>query len=223
MNTGKQSTVEHFRKGFSDYDADGSGSISTLELSDIFREFGYRISVEALHHYIDRVDEDGSNQLDFREFLRLMRWHRESELDNYKKVYANFKVAVDDYQGIPGKKLARAIEELKAIGDRRIIDSEVDRLPSDILIDFDMFVDIVDACRFEFVKQEKKKAGFTDEELQIYVDQFKKFDRDGSGGIEGKELLKLLEAHRGKRFCCNGSTLLGIVRVRRVGLLRGRG
>eukprot|EP00439_Symbiodinium_sp_Y106_P034486 s7348_g4.t1 len=41
---------------------DGSGSISTLELSDIFREFGYRISVEALHHYIDRVDEDGSNQ-----------------------------------------------------------------------------------------------------------------------------------------------------------------
>jgi len=189
--------VEHFRKGFSDYDADGSGSISTLELSDIFREFGYRISVEALHHYIDRVDEDGSNQLDFREFLRLMRWHRESELDNYKRVYNGSKVSVDDAEGIPsGKKLAKAIEELKAIGDHRIIDSQVDRLPSEMLVDFDMFVDIVDACRHEFVDQEKKKAGFTDDELQMYVDQFNKFDRDGSGSIEGKELLKLLEAFK---------------------------
>lgn len=189
--------VEHFRKGFSDYDADGSGSISTLELSDIFREFGYRISVEALHHYIDRVDEDGSNQLDFREFLRLMRWHRESELDNYKRVYTGSKVSVDDAEGIPsGKKLARAIEDLKAIGDHRIIESQVDRLPSEILVDFDMFVDIVDACRHEFVDQEKKKAGFTDDELQMYVDQFNKFDRDGSGSIEGKELLKLLEAFK---------------------------
>lgn len=187
--------VEHFRKGFSDYDADGSGSISTLELSDIFREFGYRISVEALHHYIDRVDEDGSNQLDFREFLRLMRWHRESELDNYKRVYTGSKVSVDDAEGIPsGKKLARAIEDLKAIGDHRIIESQVDRLPSEILVDFDMFVDIVDACRHEFVDQEKKKAGFTDDELQMYVDQFNKFAHCGS--IEGKELLKLLEAFK---------------------------
>eukprot|EP00439_Symbiodinium_sp_Y106_P015752 s7348_g2.t1 len=137
-------------------------------------------------------------------FLRLMRWHRESELDNYKRVYNGSKVSVDDAEGIPsGKKLAKAIEEQHLrqqgaveIRDHRIIDSQVDRLPSEMLVDFDMFVDIVDACRHEFVDQEKKKAGFTDDELQMYVDQFNKFDRDGSGSIEGKELLKLLEAFK---------------------------
>ncbi|CAJ1373729.1 unnamed protein product [Effrenium voratum] len=188
--------VDQFRKGFDEYDADSSGSISTLELSNIFRDFGYRISMDTLRHFIDKVDEDGSNQLDFREFLRLMRWHRESELDNYKAAFSRSKVVRDGVEGIMRKKLKPAIEELGAIGDVTIIDVEVERLPKELLVDFDTFVDTVDACRQEFVKQEKKKAGFTDEELQTYTEAFQKFDRDGSGCIEGRELLKLLEAFR---------------------------
>lgn len=188
--------VDHFRKGFDEYDADGSGSISTLELSDIFRDFGYRISVDTLHHYIDKVDQDGSNQLDFREFLRLMRWHRESELEHYKQIFSRSKVTRDGVEGILRKKLKAAIEELGAVGDVKIIEVEVERLPKEALIDFDVFVDVVDACRLEFVKQEKKKAGFTDEELERYTEAFQKFDRDGSGSIEGRELLKLLEAFK---------------------------
>lgn len=187
--------VDRFRRGFNEYDQDGSGSISTLELSDIFRDFGYRISVETLHHYIDRVDEDGSNQLDFREFLRLMRWHRESELDSYKAIFDNYKVKQEGSEGIPRKKLKAAIEELGAIGDVSIIDAEVEKLPKEMPpVDFDVYVHAVDASRLEYVRQEKKKAGFTDEELQRYTESFQKIDRDGSGSIEGKELLKLLEA-----------------------------
>eukprot|EP00435_Cladocopium_sp_Y103_P069268 s70_g33.t1 len=234
--------VDRFRRGFNEYDQDGSGSISTLELSDIFRDFGYRISVETLHHYIDRVDQDGSNQLDFREFLRLMRWHRESELDSYKAIFNNYKVTQDGSEGIPRKKLKAAIEvggdingyeygtdmieyakeidsfralallgyppasqllpaasclckELGAIGDLSIIDAEVEKLPKEMPpVDFDVYVHAVDASRLEYVRQEKKKAGFTDEELQRYTESFQKIDRDGSGSIEGKELLKLLEA-----------------------------
>eukprot|EP00438_Fugacium_kawagutii_P032615 Skav233160 [mRNA] locus=scaffold1669:455578:466520:+ [translate_table: standard] len=75
--------VDRFRKGFDEYDQDGSGSISTLELCDIFRDFGYRISVETLHHYIDRVDEDGSNQC-----LGGSR----SELGHYKAIFNHYKV-----------------------------------------------------------------------------------------------------------------------------------
>ena len=186
--------VDRLRKGFNEYDQDGSGSISTLELSDIFRDFGYRVAVETLHHYIDRVDEDGSNQLDFREFLRLMRWHRESELDKYKGVFNRYKVTHDGVEGIMLKNLKVAIDEVGAVGDVSIIEAQANKLPTGICVDFDLFVDVVDASRLEYVRQEKKKAGFTDEELQRYTESFQKIDRDGSGSIEGKELLKLLEA-----------------------------
>eukprot|EP00930_Biecheleria_cincta_P015447 TRINITY_DN12892_c0_g1_i1.p1 TRINITY_DN12892_c0_g1~~TRINITY_DN12892_c0_g1_i1.p1 ORF type:complete len:1178 (+),score=290.17 TRINITY_DN12892_c0_g1_i1:289-3534(+) len=190
----RRKDIDKFRKGFDYYDEDASGSISTLELSDLFRGFGYRMAVDSLKQLIDRVDVDGTNTLDFREFLRLMRYHRESELDRYKKVFKNFYNAFEGKRGMIYKKhWQEAIEELKAV-DREVIQRQCKQRAHIPALDIDDFIDLIDACREEFIAQEKKKAGFTDEELETYKESFENFDKDKSGLIDRMELLQLLKA-----------------------------
>lgn len=186
--------IDKFKKGFEYYDEDGSGSISTLELSDLFRGFGHRISVEGLKQLIDRVDVDGTSTLDFREFLRLMRYHRESELDKYKKAFKNYSKPLEGTRGvIKQKDWQHAIEDLNFI-DPEVIYFQCMQRADTPALDIDDFIDLVDACREDFVAQEKKKAGFTDEELEQYKESFESFDKDNSGLIDRMELIQLLKA-----------------------------
>merc|ERR1712217_677287 len=79
--------VEEMRAVFTRFDNDGSGEISALELSDLFRHLGYSANLDDIHIFVRQVDENNSNQLDFREFLRLMRLHREQELANVREEF----------------------------------------------------------------------------------------------------------------------------------------
>lgn len=186
--------IDRFRKGFDYYDEDSSGSISTLELSDLFRGFGYRIAVDALKQLIDRVDADGTNTLDFREFLRLMRYHRESEVGGYKKVFKAHANLFEGKRGMIHKtSWQEAIEGMKTI-DPEVIKRQCKKRATIPSLDIDDFIDLIDACREEFIAQEKKKAGFADEELDMYRESFDNFDKDKSGLIDRMELLQLLKA-----------------------------
>eukprot|EP00933_Yihiella_yeosuensis_P080805 TRINITY_DN94306_c0_g1_i1.p1 TRINITY_DN94306_c0_g1~~TRINITY_DN94306_c0_g1_i1.p1 ORF type:complete len:1130 (+),score=267.36 TRINITY_DN94306_c0_g1_i1:103-3390(+) len=184
--------VEFYRKIFKSFDDDGSGSISTLELSDIFRELGYRMSVEALKIFIDKVDSDGSNLLDFREFLRLMRLFRESELGKMKSAFRadsndGTEDGLVDFPKIKGCLAALDYREPTSI-TKRLKEVDLTEVP------FENFVDLVDKCRHDQVEREKRMAGFTNEEIEKYQNQFNEYDKDRGGFIDPKELQALLKA-----------------------------
>mmetsp|Transcript_57813 Transcript_57813/g.163142 ORF Transcript_57813/g.163142 Transcript_57813/m.163142 type:complete len:1165 (+) Transcript_57813:75-3569(+) len=180
--------VEEMRSVFSRFDDDGSGEISALELSDLFRHLGYTATLDDIHIFVRQVDENGSNQLDFREFLRLMRLHREQELAHIRE---EFDTHADRATGLMNQRYV--VFGLTSLGHEP---------PKDLLamtvaeLDFDTFVGIVDSCRNSFVIKQRKKAGFSDEEIEKFKDLFNRYDKDKSGEIDTVELMAIL-----KEFC----------------------
>ncbi|CAE8634816.1 unnamed protein product, partial [Polarella glacialis] len=83
--------VEVFKK----FDYDLSGKIDVLELLDMLRYLGYSTSLEEVHRILKIVDSDGNGELDFQEFLSLMRLHRESQVKDVRKMFDKL-TAVDD-------------------------------------------------------------------------------------------------------------------------------
>jgi len=72
--------IDQFTGLFNKFDVDGSGEISTLELSQILRNLGYPTSVDVLQGLIAEVDVDGSGEIDIGELLKLLRKYRNREM-----------------------------------------------------------------------------------------------------------------------------------------------
>merc|ERR1712007_38168 len=62
----------------------------------------------------------------------------------------------------------------------------------DAEMDFEVVVTIVDGCRQSWVYRQRKKAGYSEDELEKMEESFNKYDRDRSGEIDNFELQKLL-------------------------------
>jgi len=60
-------------------------------------------------------------------------------------------------------------------------------------VDFDSFVAVVDSCREEFVENQRKFAGFSEERIENFQNMFQRFDKDSSGDIDTAELIRILQ------------------------------
>lgn len=64
--------VEAYRKAFSAFDADGSGTIDVKELKSTLQALGQKVTDEEVFVMISQVDEDGSGEIEFQEFLKVI-------------------------------------------------------------------------------------------------------------------------------------------------------
>ena len=67
-----QQTIKEFKEAFEMFDADQSGTIDTQELGTVLKQLGQNISQAEIEEMIKEVDEDGSGEIEFDEFLQLM-------------------------------------------------------------------------------------------------------------------------------------------------------
>ena len=77
---------------FSKFDIDGSGEISTLELSAALRAIGYPTSLTVLQNLVQEVDVDGSGEIDEGEFFKLIRKYKNREMMECEKLYEKWAV-----------------------------------------------------------------------------------------------------------------------------------
>jgi len=82
--------VEFYRETFNTYDKDGGGDLSLKELMPLLTELGKEpktvIQREKLTKILEEVDEDGSGEIGFPEFLQLMRkFLDESDAEQLRK------------------------------------------------------------------------------------------------------------------------------------------
>jgi len=177
--------LEKFKSIFDRFDEDGSGEVSALELAEMLRHLGYRVAVEDLYSLVQQVDENGSGQLDYREYIRLMRLFREQYLGKIKK---SFNAHREGQEKLPPEKLGSMLQD---IGQELPADL-VETPPTDAII-FEDLVDIADTSRQELVVKERRKAGFTDDEIVHFQELFDNFDKDKSGDIDNMELQTILQ------------------------------
>merc|ERR1711988_2075895 len=64
--------IEACRDAFSKFDKDGSGAISDWELRAMLQSMGQDPTDEELFDMIAEVDSDGSGEIDFSEFLKVI-------------------------------------------------------------------------------------------------------------------------------------------------------
>jgi len=181
-----KNSVDEMKAVFLKYDNDGSGEISCVELGDLFRHLGYRANPDELYSFVVQVDENGSQQLDFREYLKLMRLHREAELKKIRVGFSENKCEGKDT--MKSQHVELALESMDYELPERLRD-DVGAMGE---LDFDDLVAVIDASRTDIIARERKKAGFTDDRIAILQSMFDRFDKDGSGEIDTLELMDIL-------------------------------
>jgi len=119
-----------------------------------------------------------------------MRLHRENELVHVRQVFEVNAVGEGDLAAIPLDRMPECLVELGQ-------DPERARLPAPgedpVSFDFEAYVGVVDTCRDACVAKERRKAGFSETDINHFKELFENFDKDGSGEIEGSELRQLLK------------------------------
>jgi Ca2+-binding EF-hand superfamily protein len=185
-----------FKKTFARFDDDKSGDVDVLELSDMMRYLGHNSSLDEVHQLIAKVDFNDSGSLDFREFVRLLRQHREGEVKGIKQA---FEKAKDGASGlVPAAGAKQALEDcgvnIPDEDDKKKSKkgSQVEFNMPEGDLDFDSFVEVVDALRAIRVAEGRRRAGFSTSEIDRFRKMFAQYDADHSGLIDSMEVANLL-------------------------------
>lgn len=67
------SVIQAAKDVFAMFDKDGGGSIDMKELGKMFEFVGKKSSEKQLNKMMNRLDEDGSGELEFNEFLQMLK------------------------------------------------------------------------------------------------------------------------------------------------------
>lgn len=187
-----KSEHDDFRRAYEKFDADQSGGISVLELGAVLRWLGYHSNVEMQQDLVEEIDVDNTGQLDFPEFVKLMRKYRESEMRTLQRAFA-----VHD-NASTGKIRAGEIRSvLLALGYTPSA-SQIKELEGFVgghsaKLDLSGFSLLVERYRESSREQLRLYHGYTDKEVKKIQKVFKSFHPDKNGKVESQHLAELLE------------------------------
>ena len=141
--------IVEFKEAFKLFDKDNGGSIDVEELKDALEALGQNPTHEDCQRMVDEVDDDGSGEIEFDEFLVLMSkqiqesdvvWDCEKAFDIWDTDHDG-KITVEQvtsiFHRLPERPTDEEIEELIDIADS-------DR---DGMIDFDDLMTMLDSYK----------------------------------------------------------------------------
>ncbi|CAK0844087.1 unnamed protein product, partial [Prorocentrum cordatum] len=190
--------VEAFKRVFHEFDEDNSGEVGTGELSKLLRHLGYRHTASDVHSYIVTADVNQSGQLDWREFLHLMRRFKEAACVEAEKVFEEHASWIRTGKGaervLEQRCLNQALKQLGYYPETAATGKSHLRplLEAFSMFRLDDFIGVLDATRVDFVEKERGKAGFTEEELKYFRSIFDTYDKNKTGFVGVLEMEQVL-------------------------------
>lgn len=178
------------KEAFQRYDKACQGEISSLEVGKLLRWLGYQLPYEVLQHFVNRVDVDESGALDFSELRKLIRMHRERDLDLMEEAF--LAQEPDDNETISVKK-AQA-----ALGGLGYLDGKCSMLAAgaeakDGRMDVRSFLRVAVRASKASRRAFRKNGGFTSAQVDQLQLMFKEYDQTNSGSLCNKEIVLLIE------------------------------
>ena len=111
---------EKYRKTFSVFDKDGSGSISIEELTEVMKTSGADLTNDEISEMMKEADSDGNGEVDFEEFVKMMKAKDAAELnEGEKQLLEKHHHADEEYLPThpehPRYKLIQAVREANSL------------------------------------------------------------------------------------------------------------
>jgi len=166
-----------------------------VELNDVLQYMGFSPTLQQVRRLVAQVDFDGSGELDRREFVHLMRLHREHQLAIVRRAFDEF--AQDDK--LPSSHLELALLQL-ADGDgeggeaeesvKVNVDLKPFLRPDDL--DIEQFTDLADEVVQARALQLRRTAGYSEDEVERYKQVFDSFDTSNTGTLKNEDFTRLL-------------------------------
>eukprot|EP00403_Amphidinium_massartii_P028961 CAMPEP_0178404456 /NCGR_PEP_ID=MMETSP0689_2-20121128/17895_1 /TAXON_ID=160604 /ORGANISM="Amphidinium massartii, Strain CS-259" /LENGTH=955 /DNA_ID=CAMNT_0020025445 /DNA_START=98 /DNA_END=2961 /DNA_ORIENTATION=+ len=185
--------IDEFKSAFETYDTNHSGAVDVVELGGVLRWLGYHVTVEMQQDLLDDVDIDKSGELDFDEFLKILRWYREEELRQLEQAFAT---GDEDGNGRLDSNEVSCL--LACLGffplspDQAIL---VEQITKETQVDFRECSDMIDKLRLIARDHFRNTHGFEGEELATLRKEFEACDKDGNGYIAQREIVFLFEKY----------------------------
>lgn len=108
--------IEEYREVFSFFDRDGGGTITSVELGQVMRTFGWNPTEGDLQEMIGEIDQDGNGCISFNEFLYLMTKNVHEDGDIEEEIREAFRVF--DREGHGFITVPDLIQVLTSLGDK---------------------------------------------------------------------------------------------------------
>jgi len=192
------------KEAFQRYDKAQKGEITGFEVSKLLRWLGYQLPHEVLQHFMNRVDVDESDSLDFGELRKLIRMHRERDL---ALMVEAFELQEPDFKGTIGKtKVLLALGHLGYMDNKASKDAEglacevedkLELIPESEVkadrVDLKSFFGIASRASKASRRAFRKNGGFTSSQVTLLKEIFKRYDLNGSGSLCNKEIIILIE------------------------------
>jgi len=202
------SETDELRRLFNRFDHDNSAELEPSEFLDLLRYLGHDTSMEDVFRLIDSVDCDRSGTLDFQEFLRQMRLHKEAEWRRIRKVFRE-RLAERKITGIgkdsealldggveklPAPQLCEAFRVLGVLpdGEETLLKELLEEAGRPRALDLAAFAELAEKCRVEAAANFRRHAGFSHAQLVIIRRLFELHRKADAEGLGLGELLWFL-------------------------------
>eukprot|EP00931_Biecheleriopsis_adriatica_P092793 TRINITY_DN66573_c0_g1_i1.p1 TRINITY_DN66573_c0_g1~~TRINITY_DN66573_c0_g1_i1.p1 ORF type:complete len:1128 (-),score=158.23 TRINITY_DN66573_c0_g1_i1:56-3439(-) len=190
------------------HEYDSSGELDAVGVSAALQHLGYDTDIKEVDAMVKAVDCDNSKKLNFLEFLRFMRLHRENELHHLARVFSRYAADADGNSLPPSGGTGIDLQNIQNFSMKRskadgcLQEMDIPQSASNTMlsmysgmcgtqIDFDALVGLLDGSRKILQKEMRKQGGFSARKVEAFRKRFEELDDDGSGTLEGAELTEL--------------------------------
>jgi len=189
----RKAELEEFKEAFVNYDTNNSGAVDVVELGGVLRWLGYHVTVEMQQDLLYEVDVDKSGELDFDEFLKILRWYKEEELRQLEQA---FITGDEDESGCLNANEIKSL--LAGLGFFPLSTDQSALVKEQTLgkeLDFRACCDMMDQLRAIARDKFRQTHGFEPDQTDEFRSEFERCDVDSNGYIAQREIVHLFEKY----------------------------
>jgi len=183
--------LEEFARLFNQYDVDDSDTIDCHELRKTLKYLGHKTSLIEVRGLLKAVDENGDGVLNFEEILRLLRLHRERQLQAAQLAFSEDR-SLSAKDRIASRDVKGALLKLGFKPTNVILERIMLAVGSPSSLSFDEFVEVLDHSRLACAVENRKRAEWSDREFEFLCQKFHKINGDAEGNVTKGQFLWIL-------------------------------